>query len=122
MVGSHVGHDCEVGNHVTFANNAVLAGHVSVGDYVVFGGQAAVRQFVRIGAGVMVAGLTGIRADIIPWSMVEGRIGHLAGLNIVGLRRRRFQQGRYPTIAANLSAAVLRPGNVPVTRRGDSGG
>ncbi len=90
MVGSHVGHDCEVGNHVTFANNAVLAGHVSVGDYVVFGGQAAVRQFVRIGAGVMVAGLTGIRADIIPWSMVEGRIGHLAGLNVVGLRRRGF--------------------------------
>jgi UDP-N-acetylglucosamine acyltransferase len=90
MVGSHVGHDCAVGKHVTFANNAVLAGHVSVGDYVVFGGHAAVRQFVRIGNGVMVAGLTGIRADVIPWSMVEGRIGHLAGLNVVGLRRRGF--------------------------------
>ena len=90
MVGSHVGHDCEVGNHVTLANNAVLAGHVSVGDHVVFGGQAAVRQFVRIGAGVMIAGLTGIRADVIPWSLVEGRIGHLAGINVVGLRRRGF--------------------------------
>ena len=31
MVGSHVGHDCKVGDGVTFANNVVLGGHVSVG-------------------------------------------------------------------------------------------
>lgn len=92
MVNSHVAHDCHVGNHVTFANNAVIAGHVSVGDYVVFGGQTAVRQFVRIGRGVMIAGLTGIRADIIPWSIVEGRKGHLAGLNVVGMTRRGFSR------------------------------
>jgi UDP-N-acetylglucosamine acyltransferase len=110
MVGSHVGHDCEVGNHVTFANNAVLAGHVSVGDYVVFGGQAAVRQFVRIGAGVMVAGLTGIRADIIPWSMVEGRIGHLAGLNIVGLRRRGFSKADIQRLRQTYQHLFFGPG------------
>ena len=63
MVGSHVGHDCKVGNDVTFANNVVLGGHVSVGDFVVFGGQAAVRQFVRIGEGAMVVGMSGVRAD-----------------------------------------------------------
>ena len=57
MVGSHVGHDCKVGNHIVFANNAVLGGHVSVGDNVVFGGGAAVRQFVRIGDGAMIVGL-----------------------------------------------------------------
>jgi UDP-N-acetylglucosamine acyltransferase len=110
MVGSHVGHDCEVGNHVTFANNAVLAGHVSVGDYVVFGGQAAVRQFVRIGAGVMIAGLTGIRADIIPWSMVEGRIGHLAGLNIVGLRRRGFGKADIQRLRQTYQHLFFGPG------------
>ena len=49
MAGSHVGHDCKVGNHVVMANNAVLGGHASVGDNSFLGGQAAVRQFVRIG-------------------------------------------------------------------------
>src|SRR5262249_52529226 len=59
MVGSHVAHDCNVGNDVTFANNAVLGGHVSLGDRVVLGGQAAVRQFVRVGEGAMIGGLSG---------------------------------------------------------------
>src|SRR3569623_1682726 len=47
MVGSHVVHDCHVGNNVVAANNTLLGGHVDVGDFVVFGGGAAVRQFVR---------------------------------------------------------------------------
>ena len=69
MVGSHVGHDCQVGNDVTFANNVVLGGHVTIGDNVVFGGQAAVHQFVRIGEGAMVVGLSGVRADVIPFGL-----------------------------------------------------
>jgi UDP-N-acetylglucosamine acyltransferase len=90
MVGSHVGHDCKVGRDVTFANNVVLGGHVTVGDYVVFGGQAAVRQFVRIGDGAMIVGLSGVRADVIPWGMVQGPLADLVGLNVVGMRRRGF--------------------------------
>jgi UDP-N-acetylglucosamine acyltransferase len=88
MVGSHIGHDCKVGNDVTFANNVVLGGHVMVGDHVVFGGQAAVRQFVRIGEGAMVVGLSGVRADVIPYGQVQGPLADLIGLNIIGLRRR----------------------------------
>lgn len=88
MVGSHVGHDCKVGNDVTFANNVVLGGHVTVGDFVVFGGQAAVRQFVRIGQSAMVVGLSGVRADVIPFGMVQGPLADLIGLNVVGMRRR----------------------------------
>ncbi|HEY7663281.1 MAG TPA: acyl-ACP--UDP-N-acetylglucosamine O-acyltransferase [Xanthobacteraceae bacterium] len=88
MVGSHVGHDCKVGNDVTFANNVVLGGHVTIGDYVVFGGQAAVRQFVRIGEGAMVVGLSGVRADVIPFGLVQGPLADLIGLNVVGMRRR----------------------------------
>ncbi len=90
MAGSHVGHDCRVGKHVTFANNAVLGGHVSVGDYTFLGGQAAVRQFVRIGEGAMIVGMSGVRADVIPWGMAQGPLANLVGLNIVGLRRRGF--------------------------------
>jgi UDP-N-acetylglucosamine acyltransferase len=87
MAGSHVAHDCHVGNKVVFANNAVLGGHVAVGDNVVFGGNAAVRQFVRIGEGAMIVGLSGVRADVIPWGTAQGPLAHLVGLNVVGMRR-----------------------------------
>ncbi len=88
MVGSHVGHDCKVGNDVIFANNVVLGGHVTIGDFAVFGGQAAVRQFVRIGEGAMIVGLSGVRADVIPFGLVQGPLADLIGLNVVGMRRR----------------------------------
>lgn len=88
MVGSHVGHDCKVGNKVVFANNTVLGGHVSIGDNVVFGGGVAVRQFVRIGEGAMIVGLSGVRADVIPFGMAHGPLANLVGLNVVGMRRR----------------------------------
>jgi UDP-N-acetylglucosamine acyltransferase len=87
MAGSHVAHDCKVGNGVTFANNVVLGGHVSVGDNVMFGGQAAVRQWVRVGEGAMIVGLAGVRADVIPFGTAQGPLADLIGLNVVGLRR-----------------------------------
>jgi len=88
MVGSHVGHDCHVGNSVTLANNAVLGGHVEVGDFTFLGGHVAIHQFVRIGEGVMMAGMSAARDDIIPFGFALGQTGALVGLNIVGLRRR----------------------------------
>ena len=87
MVGSHVAHDCEVGNNVVFANNIMLGGHVVIGDNVVFGGGVAVRQFVRIGEGAMIVGLSGVRADIIPWGMAHGPLANMIGLNVIGMRR-----------------------------------
>jgi UDP-N-acetylglucosamine acyltransferase len=88
MVGSHVGHDCTVGDDVTLANNVVLGGHVSVGNYTFLGGHVAIHQFVRIGEGVMMAGMSAARDDIIPFGFALGQTGTLVGLNIVGLRRR----------------------------------
>ena len=88
MVGSHVGHDCLVGNNVTLANNTVLGGHVEVGDFTFLGGHVAIHQFVRIGEGVMMAGMSAARDDIIPFGFALGQTGALVGLNIVGLRRR----------------------------------
>jgi len=88
MVGSHVAHDCTVGSNVIFANNVVLGGHVTVGDNVVFGGQSAVVQFARIGEGAMIVGLSGIRADVIPFAMAQGPLAFLVGLNVIGMRRR----------------------------------
>ncbi len=94
MVGSHVGHDCVVGNHVIFANNAVLAGHVSVGDHTFLGGQCAVHQFTRIGAQCMISGLTGVREDVIPFGNVLGQAGKLVGLNVIGMKRRGYTKAQ----------------------------
>jgi UDP-N-acetylglucosamine acyltransferase len=88
MVGSHIAHDCRVGNDVTFANNAVLGGHVVVGDNAFLGGLVAVHQFVRIGEGAMIGGMSGIPADVIPFGTAVGFRATLRGVNIVGMKRR----------------------------------
>jgi len=90
MTGSHVAHDCTIGNHVIFANNATLGGHVEVGDHVFLGGLCAVHQYTRIGSQVMVSGLTGVREDVIPFGYVLGQAGRLVGLNTIGMKRRGF--------------------------------
>jgi UDP-N-acetylglucosamine acyltransferase len=92
MVGSHVGHDCKVGNNVTLANNAVLGGHVIVEDFVFMGGHSAAHQFVRIGESAMIAGVTGLGADVIPFGFAIGQRGELDGLNVVGMRRRGYSR------------------------------
>jgi UDP-N-acetylglucosamine acyltransferase len=90
MVGSHIAHDCRVGNDVTFANNATLGGHVTVGDNVFFGGLSAVHQFVRIGEGAMIAGVSGIPGDLIPFGYAQGAYASLVGINVVGMKRRGY--------------------------------
>lgn len=97
MVGSHVAHDCVVGDHVTLVNNATLGGFVEVGDWAILGGLAAVQQRLRVGAHSFIGGLTGVNAEIIPYSIAVGDRAELAGLNIVGLKRRGFDR---PTIHA----------------------
>jgi UDP-N-acetylglucosamine acyltransferase len=90
MCGSHVAHDCQVGNDVVFANLATIAGHCVVGDYVVMAGVTVAHQFSHIGSGAMLGGMSGIRSDVIPFGMVNGIPGRLTGINVVGMRRRKF--------------------------------
>ena len=92
MVGVHIAHDCLIGNHVILANNATLAGHVQVGDNVVIGGLSAVHQFVRIGNGAMIGGMSGVESDVIPFGLVMGERAHLAGLNLVGMKRQNISR------------------------------
>lgn len=90
MAHSHIAHDCNVGNNVVFANSATIGGHVEVGNYVWFGGMSGAHQFTRIGPHAFVGGLAGLRGDLIPFGSVVGNHAHLAGLNLVGLKRRGF--------------------------------
>jgi UDP-N-acetylglucosamine acyltransferase len=88
MANSHIGHDCHVGDDVTFANSVALGGHTQIGNRVIFGGVTAVQQFCRVGEGAMVGGLTGVNRDVIPYAMAFGDHAELAGLNLIGLKRR----------------------------------
>jgi len=86
LAGSHVGHNCEVGDGVTLINDVLLAGHVTVGDRAVCGGGAAIHQFVRIGKLVMVAGGSAVTQDVPPYALTD-RQGRVSGLNRIGMRR-----------------------------------
>ncbi len=90
MIGSHVAHDCLVGDHVILTNQSTLGGHTEVGDYAILGGLAAVQQRTRVGAHAFIGGLTGINRDVIPFAMAVGNRAGLAGINVKGLRRRGF--------------------------------
>lgn len=92
MVGTHIAHDCVIGNNVIMANNATLGGHVHVGDFVVIGGLAAVHQFIRIGEHAIIGGMSGVEHDVIPYGRVKGERAFLAGLNLIGLERRGFNK------------------------------
>ena len=100
MAGVHVAHDCELGNGVVMANNVLMGGHVSVGANAVIGGGAAIHQFTRIGRAAMVGGMAGVEADVIPFGTVLGNRAHLAGLNVVGLRRRGYDRGQIHAVRA----------------------
>ena len=112
MMSVHVGHDCDVGNGVILANNATLAGHVVLGDNVVLGGLAAVHQFVRIGRGAMIGGLAGVVADVIPYGSVIGERAHLAGLNLVGLKRRGAERGQIHGLRAAFGEIFAEEGTL----------
>lgn len=98
MVGSHIAHDCMIGNNVIMANNATLGGHVHVGDFAVIGGLAAVHQFVRIGAYAVIGGMSGVENDVIPFGRVKGERAFLAGLNLIGLERQGFSKDDIKTL------------------------
>lgn len=94
LTGAHVAHDCQIGNNVLLVNNATLGGHCVMEDYASVGGLSAVHQFVRIGAYSFIGGMSGVENDVIPFGIVLGNRAHLAGLNIVGMKRHNFDRER----------------------------
>lgn len=93
MAVSHVGHDCHIGNNVILANCALLAGHVEVGDNCFISGNVAVHQFCRIGNYVIVGGFSGVNMDVPPYLLIRGP-SVVRGVNLVGLRRAKFDRDK----------------------------
>ncbi|MCL5278193.1 MAG: acyl-ACP--UDP-N-acetylglucosamine O-acyltransferase [Deltaproteobacteria bacterium] len=90
MTGSHVAHDCIVGDEVIFANGATLAGHVTVESMAILGGLIAIHQFARIGKLAMVGGGRNGGQDVPPFAVASGDRARLYGINLIGLRRRGY--------------------------------
>ncbi len=91
MAYSHVAHDCVIGDDNVFANCATLAGHVEVESNSVVGGLAAVHQFCRIGRYSIIGGCSKVVQDIPPYSTCDGHPAKVRGVNLVGLRRAKFE-------------------------------
>ena len=86
MTNTHVGHDSQLGDHITMATGACLGGHVIIEDRVIIGGNTAVGQFVRVGRGAFLTGGYATSQSVLPWFMMTST-GVCGAVNAVGMRR-----------------------------------
>jgi len=92
MVGSHVAHDCMLGNDLVIANQVMLAGHITIEDCATIGGGAGINQFSRIGRCSYIGGLARITKDVPPYMIVEGTPAEVRAVNIVAMSRRGYPE------------------------------
>lgn len=92
MVGTHLAHEGQMGNHVIVSNGAQIGGNVTIGDHAILGGLCAIHQHTRIGAHSFIGGMATVTTDVIPYGSVRGNAAYLTGLNVVGLKRRGFSR------------------------------
>lgn len=92
MIGAHIAHDSDVGNHVIIANAVQIAGHVRIEDCVNIGGVVGVHHFVTISRNSFVGGMSRITKDVPPYVKVIGYKQVIRGLNIEGIRRWNFSE------------------------------
>lgn len=88
----HIGHDCRVGNHILFTNNATLAGHVVVDDHAKLGAFTAVHQFCRVGSYSFITRGALVNHDVLPYVIVTSHTCETRGLNLIGLQREGFSE------------------------------
>jgi UDP-N-acetylglucosamine acyltransferase len=109
MAYVHIAHDCRVGDHCIFANNATLAGHVYVGDWVIFAGFTGAHQFCRIGSHAFLGMYAGTGQDVPAYTMIGGQPPSPKGINSEGLKRRGFTPEQIRNIR-NAYRVVYRSG------------
>ena len=100
MAYAHIAHDCVVGNHTIFANNASIAGHVQIGDFAILGGFTAVHQFCRIGAHSLTSMFSYVTMDVAAYVLASGRPAAPRGINVEGLKRRGFTAAQLRNLRA----------------------
>jgi UDP-N-acetylglucosamine acyltransferase len=90
MENVHIAHDCEIGSGCIIGNSTKFAGEVIVDDCAIISAEVLVHQFVHIGGYVMVQGGSRTSQDIPPYIIAGKEPIRYAGLNLIGLRRRGF--------------------------------
>jgi UDP-N-acetylglucosamine acyltransferase len=113
MAGSHVGHDCIVGNRCILTNNSLLAGHVELGEGAIVSGNSAVHQFCRVGRLAFLSGLSGTTKDVPPF-IVQQNINQVVGINLVGMRRAGMKTEEIAAIRQLYHIVYLQGNTVPV--------
>ena len=113
----HIAHDCQVGSHCVFSNNATLAGHVEIGDHVILSGFVGVHQFCRIGAHAFIGMGAMINGDVPPFVLVaQDGYGHPRTINSEGLKRRGFDGERIAAIKRAYRALYMSGSNLADAR------
>jgi UDP-N-acetylglucosamine acyltransferase len=112
MAYAHVAHDCIIGNNVVLANNVTLAGHIEIGDFARLGGMVAVHQFVKIGQDSFIGGGSLVPKDVPPFVLAARNPIAYAGVNRVGLQRRKFTQEQIETIRDIYRILFVKGGNL----------
>ncbi len=88
--GTHIAHDCVLGNHIVASNGAMLAGHVTVEDHVIIGGYGGIHQFCRLGAFAMLSATAKLVHDLPPFFIADGTPAEVRAINRIGLERNGF--------------------------------
>ncbi len=92
MVGAHIAHDCILGSNIIIANLGTLAGHITIEDGAIVGGVVAIHQFCRIGKMAIIGGCSKIVQDIPPYMMADGHPAEVRGINLIGLKRKKYDR------------------------------
>lgn len=95
----HIPHDSIIGDHVIIANSVNMGGHVEIGNWAIIGGLVGIHQFVKIGEHSFIAFGSRVTQDVPPYVLAGGMDFGYRGLNIVGLRRRGFDEGKIRSIS-----------------------
>ena len=112
LVGSHVGHDAQIGSHVVFTNGAMVAGHSTVDDYAILGAMVGIHQFARVGAYAMIGAGAMVSHDAPPFSLVQGDRARLVGVNVVGLKRAQIATEELALLKRAFRTLFWRPGTL----------
>jgi UDP-N-acetylglucosamine acyltransferase len=90
MTSGHIAHNSVLGNDITVASCALVAGHVTIEDQAFISGGVVIHQFSRIGRLAMIGGNVRVNQDAPPYFMYGRFDIEPVGLNRVGLRRAGF--------------------------------
>lgn len=113
MAGSHVGHDCTVGNKVIMANNALLGGHVTVDDGVFLSGNSGVHQRMRVGKLALLSGTSAATKDLPPFTIMQA-VNQIVGVNVIGMRRAGYCRDDINAVRQAFRMMYLRGDIIPV--------